>query len=745
MESSAAHDQLARIIKQYWGYDDFLPLQREAMECVLRDQDSVVVLPTGGGKSLCYQVPALCKDGLALIVSPLISLMKDQVDALRLCGVAAACVNSSMTTDERREVADEIRAGRLKILYMSPERLLTEKTLEFLKQIRLSFVAIDEAHCISEWGHDFRPEYRELKSLRKLFPETAFHTYTATATEPVRDDIARQLELKNHKLLVGSFDRPNLVYRVERRSNRLAQIAEVIARYPNDSGIVYCIRRADVEEVSAQLNEAGYRSLPYHAGLSDYERKSSQEAFIQDRVQTIVATVAFGMGIDKSNVRYVIHAGMPKSLENYQQESGRAGRDGLEAECLLLYSGGDVVIWKKMLRELPEEAYQSAEVSLTALDRFASGTACRHRALVKYFGQTLSKDSCNACDVCLGESESVPDALIVSQKILSCVVRLQERFGADYTAKVLAGSREKRILEQGHDQLSTYGLLKEEGSATIRHWIEQLVSLEYLDRTGEYQTLTVTPSGREVLRGETTPRLTKHKTILPESSSKERAVADWEGVDKGLFEALRELRRTKAEEKNIPAYIVFGDATLRELAKYRPTTPERFLEIKGIGQQKSTDYGQEFLQAIREYCASHSLETDLEQKPVAPAVLQARPKPPNQSTVRAFELFRTGQSIAQVATALARAESTVYGYLSDFLNEEAITDPTPWVEAELTKQIEQAAGQTDGNRLRPIFDQLEGKATYEQIRIVMSCLRNREAEQSAISNEVNSEVSERTV
>ena len=471
--------------------------------------------------------------------------------------------------------------------------------LEFLKDVQLSFVAIDEAHCISEWGHDFRPEYRELKSLRELFPETAFHTYTATATEPVREDIARQLELKNHRLLVGSFDRPNLIYRVERRNNRLAQIAEVIARYPNDSGIVYCIRRADVEEISSQLNQAGYRSLPYHAGLSDHERKSAQDDFIQDRVHTIVATVAFGMGIDKSNVRYVVHAGMPKSLESYQKESGRAGRDGLEAECLLLYTGGDVALWKRMLGDLPKEAYQAAEVSLTALDRFAVGTTRRHLSLVKYSGQTLNQDSCNACDVCLGEFDAVNDAMIVAQKILSCVVRLEERYGADYTAKVLAGSREKRILEQGHGQLSTYGLLEEEGVKTIRHWIEQLLSLEYLRRTGEYNVLNVTPAGREVLRGEQTPNLTRPKTAPPETSSKSRSVADWEGVDKGLFEELRELRRTKAEEKNTPAYIIFGDATLRELAKYRPTTPSRIHEIKGIGQKKFESYGEEFLQAIR--------------------------------------------------------------------------------------------------------------------------------------------------
>ena len=344
-------EQLRSILRKTWGFEDFRPLQAEAMTSVLTDRDSVVVLPTGGGKSLCFQAPALAMDGLAVIVSPLISLMKDQVDALAENGVPAACVNSTLTQDDKRRVADEIRAGRLKLLYLSPEKLMTERTLQFLRETPLSFFAIDEAHCISDWGHDFRPEYRMLKALKETFPSIGVHAYTATATERVRHDIARELSLKEPEILVGSFDRPNLVYRVARRSDLLGQVREVIDRHPNDSGIIYCIRRADVDSLTANLADAGLSALPYHAGLDDDTRRQNQDDFINDRARIIVATVAFGMGIDKSDVRYVIHAGAPKSLEHYQQESGRAGRDGLEAECCLFYTGADFLTWRKLQAE----------------------------------------------------------------------------------------------------------------------------------------------------------------------------------------------------------------------------------------------------------------------------------------------------------------------------------------------------------------------------------------------------------
>ena len=471
-------------MRKYWGYDGFRPLQAEAMRSVISGRDSVVVLPTGGGKSLCFQVPALQMPGLAIVVSPLISLMKDQVDTLVDCGVPAACVNSTLSPDERRQVATDIRSRRLKLLYLSPERLMTAATLDFLQGVPLSFVAIDEAHCISDWGHDFRPEFRELRKLKETFPRIAIHAYTATATERVREDIARQLNLHEPEILVGSFDRANLVYRVVRRHDRLRQIVEIVGRHPGESGIIYCIRRADVEETAAALAEMGHQALPYHAGMPDDERRKNQEAFINDRASIIVATVAFGMGIDKSNVRYVIHAGAPKSLESYQQESGRAGRDGLEAECCLLYSPADFLAWRRMQQELPPAAAEAAAALVTGIERFCMGVACRHRAIVNYFGQDLPGPACGACDVCLEEVEYVADPLVLGQKILSCVVRLGESYGAGYTAQVLVGSREERILTSRHDQLSTYALLSEHDRKDVRTWIDQLVEQQFLAARG---------------------------------------------------------------------------------------------------------------------------------------------------------------------------------------------------------------------------------------------------------------------
>src|SRR4030042_2248983 len=361
------------ILKKYWGYDKFLPLQERAIECVIKGQDSIVVLPTGGGKSICFQAPAMMMPGFALVISPLISLMKDQVDTLLECGIPAARFDSSMSYDERTDVFRRIHQGTLKILYLSPERLFLESFKEFLQKTKISFVAVDEAHCVSMWGHDFRPEYREIGFLKNAFPGIAMHAYTATATQQVRTDIAEQLRLKDSELIVGSFDRPNLIYRVERRSAKTEQICTVLDRHKTESGIIYCIRRVDVDEMWIELTKKGYSVLPYHAGMSDEDRKRNQEDFITEKVDTIVATIAFGMGIDKSNVRYVIHAGMPKSLDNYQQESGRAGRDGLEAECCLFYSAGDYGIWKNLMRDMVPAAHKIAMGNLTEIDRYCTG------------------------------------------------------------------------------------------------------------------------------------------------------------------------------------------------------------------------------------------------------------------------------------------------------------------------------------------------------------------------------------
>jgi ATP-dependent DNA helicase RecQ len=593
-------EPLRAILREYWGYDDFRPLQEAAMRSVVEGRDSLVVLPTGGGKSLCFQAPALAMPGLAVVVSPLISLMKDQVDALVDCGVRAACVNSTLTVAEKRAIADDIKSEQLKLLYLSPERLLTDRTLEFLAQVPLSFIAIDEAHCISEWGHDFRPEYRGLRVLKDRFPKVALHTYTATATPHVRDDIVRELGLREPEVLVGSFDRPNLVYRVRRRSDLMRQLREVVDRHPTEPGIIYAIRRTDVEEIAAQLASLGYQALPYHAGLSDEERHRHQDAFINDRCRIIVATVAFGMGIDKSNVRYVIHAAAPKSLESYQQESGRAGRDGLEAECWLFHSAGDFQTWRRLQQDLPPNAFEIALTLLAGIDGFANGVTCRHRALTAYFGETLAIENCGACDVCLAELDLVEDPLILAQKILSCVVRVEERYGGDHVAQVLVGSSEERILQRGHNQLSTWGILGEHNKKIVRAWIDQLTHQSFLEKYGDYNVLRLTPAGWQVLRGEVTPQLLK--PAKQKSKRESRAtVQSWEGVDRELFDVLRAYRRGQAEERGVPPYVVFSDATLRALAKHLPTTHDELLMIHGIGAKKCAEYGDDLLAEISEY------------------------------------------------------------------------------------------------------------------------------------------------
>ena len=600
---------IQKALVRYWGYNDFLPLQKKSMECVCSQRDSIVVLPTGGGKSLCYQAPAVVLPGLTVVVSPLISLMKDQVDALIECGVSAARIDSSLAAHEQQAVFEALHNNRLKLLYLSPERLVTNGFVEILKKTGLSFIAIDEAHCVSMWGHDFRPEYRQLGLLKRIFPNVTIGAYTATATGHVRDDIAEQLHLKNPEMLIGSFDRPNLVYKIRRRTNRANQVRDVLDRHKGESGIVYCIRRKDVDGLCTLLRAKGYNVLPYHAGMADEDRKKNQDAFINEKADTIVATVAFGMGIDKSNVRYVIHTGMPKSLEHYQQETGRAGRDGLEAECCLFYSGGDYGIWKSLLSEMEPEAHKIAMIKLNKMYNFCTGGVCRHKAILRYFGQALEKDNCAACDMCLGELDFIDDALQTAQKILSCIVRLGQCFGGGYTAAVLTGSNDNRILENRHDVLSTYGLLSDNSQRTVQDWIEQLEGQACIEKVGEYNVLNVTEKGWRVLKGNETPRLLK-PAEKPAKVSK--VVEDsWEGVDKGLFEALRKLRTSIARKKGVPAYIVFGDAALRDMARRRPSNPVKLLEVKGIGEKKRRQYGDVVLAEMKDYCQANSLDMDV--------------------------------------------------------------------------------------------------------------------------------------
>ena len=605
---SAASDHLLHVLERYWGYTSFRPLQRDAMDAILSGRDSVVVLPTGGGKSLCFQAPALVRQGLGVVVSPLISLMKDQVDTLVGNGVSAALYNSTLGSDEKAAVLAGLREGRYRLLYVSPERLAGEGSDSFvsrLAQCDVRFVAVDEAHCISQWGHDFRPEYRQLGRLRTVFPGVSLHAFTATATARVRRDIASQLGLDRPIELVGSFDRPNLIYRVIPRSNLKRQILDVLARRRGQAGIIYCTSRREVDELAAWLVEEGMRARPYHAGLADDERSRNQDAFLDEHADIVVATVAFGMGIDRSDVRFVVHAGAPQSLEHYQQESGRAGRDGLEAECVLIYSTADFLKWRVML-ERNGELTDARRSLLRDMERYASSVGCRHRHLIGYFGEAYAKPECGACDFCLDELETAAEPVVLARKILSCVARVGQRFGAAHVTNVLRGSENEQVAARRHDRLTTFGLLKDMSAPEVRGYIEQLTGNGLLRQSdAEFPVLELTDAGVALLKDPATqPDLVLARQRRPSKDRLPRRARgveaeSWQDVDRDLFERLRAVRLEIARARGVPPYVIFHDTTLRDMARLRPTTMEALRHVYGVGERKAADLGERFLVEIR--------------------------------------------------------------------------------------------------------------------------------------------------
>jgi ATP-dependent DNA helicase RecQ len=599
-------DALLSALHQYWGYTSFRPLQREAIESVVAHRDSLLVLPTGGGKSLCFQVPALVNSGLALVVSPLIALMKDQVDTLTANGVGAACYNSAMSADEKAQVRAGLREGRYKLLYLAPERLVGESaggSIWGLSTVPVSFVAVDEAHCISQWGHDFRPEYRQLAELRRVLPGASMHAFTATATARVRRDIVSQLGLRDPLQLVGSFDRPNLIYRVLPRANLKRQILDVLSRHQHEGGIIYCLSRREVDDIAAWLRDEGYRALPYHAGLADEERHRNQDAFVNEDVDIVVATVAFGMGIDRSDVRFVIHAGAPQSLEHYQQESGRAGRDGLEAECVLITSAADFLKWRVML-ERSGELTDERRSLMRDMERYAARVGCRHRHIVGYFGETYERERCDACDYCLGELEAINEPVLLARKILSCVARVGQRFGAAHVTNVLRGSESEQVSARGHAALSTFGLLRECTIDEIRGYIDQLIAHGLLQQTDDaYPVLQLTSAGASLMRsGEAAGEFSLARQRRPEKgrmAPRSRIeVESWEGVDKSLFESLRAMRMRLAKARGVPPYVIFHDTTLRELARVKPKSIRELSTVYGMGERKIEALGAAVLETI---------------------------------------------------------------------------------------------------------------------------------------------------
>ena len=607
LPTSPLEDALAR----YWGYSSFRPLQREAMEAVLERRDSLVVLPTGGGKSLCFQAPALVRPGLAVVISPLISLMKDQVDTLVGNGVPAALYNSSVTQPEKAAVVAGLREGRYRLLYVSPERLVGEGSESFLALLAscgVSFVAVDEAHCISQWGHDFRPEYRQLARLRQRLPLISVHAYTATASARVRLDIATQLGLVDPIELVGSFDRPNLVYRVLPRAALKRQLLDTLSRHRREAGIIYCTSRREVDALAAWVTAEGIPALPYHAGLGEADRTRNQDAFTAERIDVIVATVAFGMGIDRSNVRFVVHAGAPRSVEHYQQESGRAGRDGLEAECLLIYSAADFMKWRVML-ESNGELTDANTALLRQMERYAATVGCRHRHLAQYFGDRYAKDNCGACDYCLDELETAPAPTVLARQILSCVARVGQRFGALHVTNVLRGQASEQIIARAHDKLSTFGLLRNAPASEVRGYIHQLTTLGLLRMTDDpYAVLVLTARGLALLKDEASCPglvLARQRQVRKDTPRRRARVEaeSWEDIDRELFERLRAVRLETARQRGVPPYVIFHDATLREMARLRPTSIDALRSVKGIGARKADDLGQIFLSTIREHAS----------------------------------------------------------------------------------------------------------------------------------------------
>jgi ATP-dependent DNA helicase RecQ len=603
---SFPEEKCQELLTKHWGHSEFYPFQKKNIASILAGRDSLTVVPTGGGKSLCYQLPAMLQPGTALVISPLISLMQDQVESLAQKGIQASCLNSSLSRARKQTVMDDLQDGALDLLYIAPERFEMERMRRRLSSIDVSYAVVDEAHCISHWGHDFRDSYRNLNLIKTELDDVSVHAFTATATPQVQEDIVQQLDMSDPRMFVGNVDRANITYRVRRRHSMKRQVRDVIDSHEGEAGIVYCLRRDDVDRLTRQLQDHGIDALPYHAGMSDARREQNQEQFMTEQTRIIVATIAFGMGIDRPDIRFIVHAAMPKTLEHYHQETGRAGRDGLPAYCYLFFSGGDYGTWKSILSDSRNKDVMMDK--LNDIYQYCTQPRCRHQVLVEYFGQTYEDQDCEACDYCLDELDDVEEPLIVAQKILSCVVRVDQQFGAKHVTDVLKGTRTDKVEKWNHDQTSTFGIMSDRTRSFIRHMIDQLQGQNYLHRETQYRTLSVTDPGRRVLSGDEPPTLiqpmTKKKKESVDQQRKSRKQDEWGDTDDTLFERLREKRLSMARDQDVPAYVIFPDRSLKEMASRKPTTEDEFQRVHGVGDVKLEKYGDPFIDVIREYVSS---------------------------------------------------------------------------------------------------------------------------------------------
>ncbi len=707
------------ILKTVFGYDAFRPLQAEIITNVLRKNDTLVIMPTGGGKSLCYQIPALIFSGLTIVISPLISLMKDQVEQLVQIGVPVTVLNSSLTLEQYRRNEEKVKQGVIRLLYMAPEALLRPNMLAMLSSLDVDCLTIDEAHCISEWGHDFRPEYRQLVTARDRFANAVCIALTATATPRVRQDIKTSLGFEDSDEFVASFNRKNLFIQVVSKNNPFEQTVEFIKGFPGQSGIIYCFSRRQVDDLYEALKSKGFSVRPYHAGLSKRDRTRNQDLFIKDDVQIMVATIAFGMGIDKPNVRFVVHYDLPKNIESYYQEIGRAGRDGLPAHCILLFSYGDIQKTKYFINKKEEHEQRIANIHLNALLGFIETERCRRIPLLGYFGEKYSREDCGMCDNCLTEEEDLKDITIAAQKFLSCAKRTEERFGAGHIIDVLRGSEAKKVLRFGHQHLSTYGIGRDFSKRQWFHLSRQFIRKGLLVQDMEFGSLKLTDKAWKVARGEE-----KVFGRMEEEGGVDRTSEkdDHKDYDRDLFEILRKERKQLADKSNVPPYVIFSDKTLIEMAIFFPQSKQSMLDIHGVGAVKHDKYGTVFLDIIQEYCKIRQIEERAKLAGGKP--LGATASIGKKRHIVIGEALNSGRPVSKIMDDFSIKRDTFLNHLFRYLQEGNGLIKSDELMALSTVSSEQKDHILDkfedlGTEfLKPVFDALGGETDYEDLKII---------------------------
>ncbi len=691
------------VLKKYFGYNSFRKNQQEIINAILAEKDILCIMPTGGGKSICYQVPAMIFEGITVVISPLISLMKDQVDTLTNIGISAVYLNSTVSQSDQVQIMDGLRKGNYKLVYVSPERLESPQFLQFFRQLAIDLIAIDEAHCISQWGHDFRPSYAKIGQLIQQFSaRPVIAAFTATATKAVLEDIQTRLTLHTPLTFLSGYERENLAFSVVKTGNKKNYVLDFLDRYRGESGIIYTATRKDVEELQYFLAKNGNNAVTYHGGMSENVRNKHQEAFIYDNAKLIIATNAFGMGIDKSNVRFVIHYQLPKSMEAYYQEAGRAGRDGEMSECLLLFTSKDVQTQKYLIEQSTQIERKDHEYSkLQAMVDYSHTTKCLQTFIVNYFGDDSEKEcgKCSNCQTDLAETEITIDA----QKIFSCIVRMKERFGVTLVAQVLKGSNNKRIKEMHLDQLTTYGLMKEKTEREINELIHLLIAEGYLGlTTGQYPTVHLTEKAVPVLKN------------AEKVFQKIRPIQKEMPIHSELFEQLRQLRKELAENEQLPPYIIFSDVTLKEMCKFYPQTKEEMLQIKGVGELKFAKYGGKFLQMIQSFL--------LENKEVVPAIQIQTTKPKTneeQSYLTTVQLFKEGKMIEEIALERGLKLATIENHLIQGAIEGFELDWEKVLPKEYEQLINNVRAEIGGEKLKPIKESLPEEISYFQIKLAL--------------------------